>query len=206
MLLLVGLGNPGPRYAGNRHNIGFMAVDAVARRHGFGPPRQRFGSECREGLLDGEKTLILKPLTYMNRSGQAVGEALRFYKLTPADVAVLYDEIDLAPGKLKVKTGGGSAGHNGIRSIAGHIGPDFRRVRLGVGHPGVKELVERHVLSDFAKADHDWLDPLLDAVAAEAAWLAKGDDARFATAVALALTPPKPKAKSGSADQSDQEG
>ncbi|RME62508.1 MAG: aminoacyl-tRNA hydrolase [Alphaproteobacteria bacterium] len=190
MLLLVGLGNPGPRHAGNRHNIGFMAVDAIARRHGFGPPRNRFGGECREGLLDGAKTLILKPQTYMNLSGQSVGEAMRFYKLKPADIVVLYDEIDLAPGKLRIKTGGGSAGHNGVRSIQAHIGPDFRRLRLGVGHPGAKALVERHVLSDFAKADAQWLVPLLDAVAAEAPWLAKGDDGRFATAVALRLGNP----------------
>ncbi|GAB4142719.1 MAG: aminoacyl-tRNA hydrolase [Sphingomonadales bacterium] len=189
MLLLVGLGNPGPRYAGNRHNIGFMAIDKIAARHGFSPPRERFAGECREGLLDGEKVMLLKPQTYMNRSGQAVGEAMRFYKLAPADVAVLYDEIDLAPGKLKVKQGGGAAGHNGIRDIASHIGPDFRRIRLGVGHPGVKELVERHVLSDFAKADQAWLEPLLDAVAAAAPWLARGDDARFASDVALILKP-----------------
>ncbi|GAB4364428.1 MAG: aminoacyl-tRNA hydrolase [Kiloniellaceae bacterium] len=193
MLLLAGLGNPGPRYANNRHNIGFMAVDEIVRRHSFSPWRSRFQADCAEGFLDGEKVLVLKPQTYMNESGRAVGEALRFFKLAPEDVIVLYDEIDLAPGKLRVKQGGGSGGHNGIRSIEAHIGNAFWRVRLGVGHPGQKELVHGHVLSDFAKADQAWLEKLLDAVATEIPLLAKGDAPRFMSRVAELTSPPRPK-------------
>lgn len=193
MLLLAGLGNPGPRYANNRHNIGFMAVDEIVRRHSFSPWRSRFQADCAEGFLDGEKVLALKPQTYMNESGRSVGEALRFFKLAPEDVVVIYDEIDLAPGKLRVKQGGGTGGHNGIRSIEAHIGKEFWRVRLGVGHPGHKELVHSHVLSDFAKADQPWLEKLLDAVATEIPLLAKGDAPRFMSRVAELTSPPRPK-------------
>ncbi len=196
MLLLVGLGNPGEKYARHRHNVGFMAVDAIADAHSFGPARSKFQGELREGVLGGEKALILKPQTYMNDSGQSVGEAARFYKIEPGDVVVFYDELDLAPGKLKVKTGGGAAGHNGIRSMDAHIGNAFRRVRIGINHPDDKSRVTNHVLGDFAKADHDWLDPLLSAMAVEAKYLAKGDDARFMTAVAQKLAPPRKPAPS----------
>jgi len=193
MLLLAGLGNPGPRYADNRHNIGFMAVDEIVRRHSFSPWRSRFQADCAEGRLGGEKVLALKPQTYMNESGRAVGEALRFFKLTPEDVIVIYDEIDLAPGKIRVKQGGGTGGHNGIRSIESHIGKDFWRVRLGVGHPGQKEMVHGHVLSDFAKADRVWVEKLLEAVAAEIPALAEGDAPRFMSRVSEVLNPPRPK-------------
>jgi peptidyl-tRNA hydrolase, PTH1 family len=191
MQLFVGLGNPGKSYAGHRHNIGFMAVDAIHRAHGFGPWKTKFQGESAEGVLGGVKTLLLKPLTYMNESGRAVNAAAQFYKLDVADVTAFYDELDLAPGKLKVKVGGGAAGHNGIRSMDAHIGNGFRRVRLGIGHPGHKDKVTPYVLGDFAKADALWLEPLLDAISAEADWLAKGDDARFATAVAQRLAPPR---------------
>jgi len=194
MLLLVGLGNPGARYAGNRHNIGFMAADLIVRRHGFSPWRKRFQGEAAEGTLAGERALVLKPQTFMNHSGQSVGEAMNFYKLTPDDVVVLYDEIDLAPGKVKVKKGGGAAGHNGIRSIDAHIGPDFWRVRLGVGHPGDKARVHGHVLSDFSKADDAWLEKLLEAVSDAAPLLVQKDDNKFMTKVAL-LTQPLPEKK-----------
>lgn len=195
MLLLVGLGNPGARYAGTRHNIGFMAADLIVRRHGFSPWRKRFQGEAAEGTLAGDRALILKPQTFMNHSGQSVGEAMNFYKLTPDDVVVLYDEIDLAPGKVKVKKGGGAAGHNGIRSIDAHIGPDFWRVRLGVGHPGDKARVHGHVLSDFSKADEVWLEKLLEAVSDAAPLLVQKDDNKFMTKVAL-LTQPPPEKKS----------
>ena len=180
MLLIVGLGNPGSQYAGHRHNVGFMAVDAIHRRHGFAPWRRRFQAEVSEGTLAGEKCLLVKPQTYMNESGRAVGEAMRFYKVAPADVVVIHDEVDLPPGKTRMKTGGGAAGHNGLRSIGATIGQDFRRLRIGVGHPGVKEMVPIHVLHDFAKADRAWLDPLIAAVADHAALLAEGKDATFA--------------------------
>ncbi len=199
MLLLVGLGNPGPRYAQNRHNIGFMAVDEIVRRHSFQPWRKRFQSEVAEGRLGGEKVLAMKPQTYMNESGRAVGEALRFFKLESEEVIVLYDEIDLAPNKLRVKCGGGTGGHNGIRSLEAHIGKEFWRVRLGVGHPGQKDLVHSHVLNDFAKADQPWLEKLLDAVAVEIPALVAGDAPRFMSRVAETINPrppkpPKPKA------------
>ena len=168
MTLLVGLGNPGARYAGNRHNIGFMALDAIHRRHGLLAWKSRFSGQFAEGRIGAGKCFLLKPQTYMNESGNAVSQAARFYKLEPGQVVVFYDELDLAPGKVRVKTGGGAAGHNGIRSIAAHIGPDFRRVRLGIGHPGHKALVQKHVLGDFAKAEAAWLDPLLDALADQA--------------------------------------
>ncbi len=193
MLLVVGLGNPGPRYARNRHNIGFMAVDEIVRRHAFGPWRTRFQGRVAEGRIGGEKLLALEPQTYMNESGRAVGEALRFYKLHPEQVIVLHDEIDIKPGKVKVKQGGGPGGHNGLRSIDGHIGRDYWRVRLGVGHPGDKDLVHDHVLHDFAKADDAWLDKLLDAVAAELPILLAGDELAFMSKVNQALVPPRPK-------------
>jgi PTH1 family peptidyl-tRNA hydrolase len=190
MLLLIGLGNPGRRYAGHRHNIGFMAADEIHRRHRFSPWRARFEGEIAEGLLGDERAMILKPATYMNESGRSVGQAMRFYKLSPADLVVLYDELDLPPGKLRMKTGGGTAGHRGLRSIEAHIGKDFRRMRLGIGHPGVKEAVNHHVLGDFAKADRAWLEPLLAAVAEHAPLLAKGSDGEFMNRVHLAVAPP----------------
>jgi PTH1 family peptidyl-tRNA hydrolase len=187
MLLVVGLGNPGRRYAGNRHNIGFMAADEIHRRHRFSAWRARFEGEISEGQLDGEKAVVLKPATYMNESGRAVGQAMRFFKLAAADVVVIYDELDLPPGKVRLKKGGGNAGNKGIKSIEAHIGKEFRRLRLGIGHPGAKELVNGYVLHDFAKADREWLDPLLAAVADNAPLLAKGDDANFMNRVHLAL-------------------
>lgn len=190
MLLLVGLGNPGEKYQRHRHNVGCMAIDSIASAHGFSPARRKFQGDIREGDLGGTKVIALKPSTFMNDSGQSVGAAMRFYKLTPADVVVFHDELDLAPGKIKAKLGGGNAGHNGLRSIDEHIGNDFRRVRIGIGHPGDKTRVTGHVLGDFAKADHEWLAPLLAAIAKSAPFLVEGD-ARFATAVAQALTPPK---------------
>ena len=189
MLLLVGLGNPGNKYAHNRHNIGFMAVDEITRRHGFGPKRQRFHGLVSEGMLAEIKTLVLKPQTFMNESGRSVSEASRFYKLTRDQIVVIHDELDLAPGKLRVKKGGGLAGHNGLRSLAAHIGAGFRRIRLGVGHPG-KEEVLSHVLRDFPKADDEWLVPLLNAMAEAAPLLVHHDDAAFASKVALILKPP----------------
>ncbi|MBN8919249.1 MAG: aminoacyl-tRNA hydrolase [Rhizobiales bacterium] len=187
MLLFVGLGNPGPRYAGNRHNIGFMVVDAIARHHRFGPWRRRFQGETAEGTLGGAKVLLLKPQTYMNESGRSVAEAARFFKTPLRDIVVFFDELDLPPAKVRVKVGGGNAGHNGLRSITAHVGNDYRRVRFGIGHPGVKELVQQHVLSDFAKADRDWLEAVCGAAADNAALLAAGDDATFQNRVHLAL-------------------
>jgi PTH1 family peptidyl-tRNA hydrolase len=192
-LLVVGLGNPGPAYAGNRHNIGFMAAEAIARRHGFGPFRARFQGEIAEGTVAGRPILVLKPMTYMNESGRSVGAAARFYKIPTEDVLVFHDEIDLAAGKLRFKDGGGHAGHNGLRSLHGHLGPGYRRVRLGVGRPGDKERVVGHVLKDFARADAAWLDPLLDAVAEQFPLLVRGDAGAFMSKVALAVNPPKPK-------------
>ncbi len=193
MLLAVGLGNPGPRYAENRHNIGFMAINAIATRHGFPPWRVKFHAEVTEGSLAGERVLLMKPTTYMNESGRAVAGAARFFKVPAADIIVLYDELDLAPGKVRVKTGGGTAGHNGIRSMQSHIGPAFRRVRLGIGHPGDKDAVTGHVLSDFAKADREWLERLVDGVAENFPLLVANDDAAFMSKVAAAITPPRPK-------------
>lgn len=201
MKLFVGLGNPGSEYARNRHNVGFMAVEAIARAHGFGPWKRKFHGLAADGELGGEKVLLLKPETYMNESGRSVGEAARFLKIPLADIVVFYDEIDLAPGKLKVKTGGGNAGHNGLRSLSAHLGNDYVRVRIGVGHPGVKELVARWVLSDFAKADQDWLEPMLEAIATAAPRLVANDQSRFLTDVAKALgeepDPRKGKARGG---------
>lgn len=191
MKLFVGLGNPGAKYAGNRHNIGFMAVDRIAEDHGFAPWRARFQGLISEGRLGDERVALLKPGTFMNLSGQAVGEASRFYKLVPADIVVFHDELDLAPGKIRVKQGGGHAGHNGLRSLHAHIGDSYGRVRLGIGHPGHKDRVADYVLSDFAKADQAWLDDLLRGISDGAADLAAGDGARILNAVALRVNPPR---------------
>ena len=192
--LLVGLGNPGARYARNRHNIGFMAVDAIVRRHGFGPWRKRFQGALAEGNLAGEKVAALKPMTYMNESGRSVGEAMRFFNLEPKDVIVIHDELDLPPGKVRVKTGGGVAGHNGLRSLGAHIGRDFQRVRIGVGHPGVKELVQPYVLQNFPPEEMTgWVVPLLAAVAEAMPLLVAGDGSGFMSKVALLRNPPAPK-------------
>jgi PTH1 family peptidyl-tRNA hydrolase len=191
MRLFVGLGNPGAKYARNRHNIGFMAVDRIAADHGFAPWRAKFQGQVAEGGLGGERVALLKPETFMNLSGQSVGEAMRFFKLEPADVTVFHDEIDLPPARLKVKTGGGHAGHNGLRSIHGHIGEAYQRVRMGVGHPGRKEAVAGYVLHDFAKAEEEWLDDMLRGISDGAAALAEGDAPRFQNAVALRLNPPR---------------
>ena len=194
MLLLVGLGNPGADYARHRHNVGFMATDAIADRYGFSATRAKFQSEVREGFLTGPagrlKAITLKPQTYMNESGRAVGEAVRFFKLEPKDVIVFYDELDIAPGRLKVKAGGGAAGHNGIKSIDAHIGNEFWRVRIGIGHPGDRSKVTGHVLGNFSKSDQEWLSPLLSAIADSAPYLGDGGP-RFATHVAQTLAPAK---------------
>jgi PTH1 family peptidyl-tRNA hydrolase len=187
MQLFVGLGNPGSSYVGNRHNIGFMVVEAIAKRHNLGPWRRRFQGVTAEGLLGSERVLLLLPGTYMNESGRAVAEAAHFYKLGVEQIVVFHDEIDLAPAKVRVKTGGGVAGHNGLRSITAHVGNDYRRVRIGVGHPGVKERVHGHVLSDFAKSERDWVDALCSIIADNADLLAKGQDASFQNKVHLAM-------------------
>ena len=187
MQLWAGLGNPGAHYALNRHNAGFMAIDAIADFHDFDAPKKRFQGWAIEARLGSEKLVLLKPGTFMNESGRSVGEAMRFYKLAPQDVTVFYDELDLAPFKVKVRRGGGAAGHNGIRSIVSHIGEEFRRVRIGIGHPGHKDRVQGHVLGNYAKAEMDPLAEMLGAIAAEADWLAKGDDVRFMNDVALRL-------------------
>ena len=187
MQLWVGLGNPGGQYALHRHNVGFMAVDTIAEVHNFSPVQKKFQGWTQEGRIGAEKMLLLKPATFMNESGRSIGEAMRFYKLAPEDVTVFYDELDLAPFKVKVRRGGGTAGHNGIRSTDAHLGPEFRRVRIGIGHPGHKDRVTGHVLGNFAKAEMDDLADLLGAIAAEAPWLAKGDDVRFMNDIALRL-------------------
>ena len=187
MLLLVGLGNPGARYVGNRHNIGFMALQAIAKRHGIGPWRRRFQGVACEGQIGGVRSLLLLPGTYMNESGRAVAEAVHFYKLALGDVTVLHDEIDLPPGKVRVKVGGGVAGHNGLRSISEHIGNDYRRVRIGVGHPGNKDLVYAYVLSDFAKSERPWVEALIAILADNVELLARGEDASFQNKVHLAM-------------------
>lgn len=187
MLLFVGLGNPGARHEGNRHNIGFLVADAVARRHGFSPWRRRFQGETAEGTIDGERVILLKPATFMNESGRAVGEAVNFFKLGVGDVTVFHDELELPPGKVRVKVGGGIAGHNGLRSISAHIGNDYRRVRLGIGHPGLKELVHGHVLGDFAKADRPWVEALCEVVADSIGLIAQARDASFQNKVHLAM-------------------
>ena len=187
MLLLVGLGNPGARYVGNRHNIGFMTLEAIAKRHGIGPWRRRFQGVACEGPIGGERVLLLLPGTFMNESGRAVAEAAQFYKLTAGDITVFHDEIELPPGKVRVKVGGGIAGHNGLRSITAHVGNDYRRVRIGVGHPGAKDLVEHYVLSDFAKSERGWVEALIDILADNADLLVRGQDASFQNKVHLAM-------------------
>ncbi|SLN59173.1 Peptidyl-tRNA hydrolase [Aquimixticola soesokkakensis] len=191
MRLFTGLGNPGAKYAGNRHNIGFMALDRIAEDHGFSPWRAKFQGETCEGRLGGDKVILLKPATFMNLSGQSVSEALRFYKLTPADLTVFHDELDLAPAKVRVKQGGGHAGHNGLRSIQQHIGPDYERVRMGIGHPGHKDRVATYVLQDFAKSEADWLDDVLRGCSKGASALADGDAAKFMNAIGLQVNPPR---------------
>ncbi|HEX8387642.1 MAG TPA: aminoacyl-tRNA hydrolase [Sphingomonas sp.] len=187
MQIWAGLGNPGPQYAMHRHNVGFMALDAIAAFHGFGPTQKRFQGWTQEGRIGTEKVLLLKPATFMNESGRAIGEAVRFYKLETDALTVFHDELDLAPFKVKAKRGGGTAGHNGLRSTDRHLGPDFRRVRIGIGHPGHKDRVTGHVLGNYAKSELDPLTDMLGAIAAEAGWLAGGDDARFMNEVALRL-------------------
>ncbi|WDQ99375.1 aminoacyl-tRNA hydrolase [Devosia sp. J2-20] len=205
MKLLVGLGNPGNQYQGNRHNIGFMALDAIARAHSITQFRSKHSGSLAEGNIGGEKVILLKPQTFMNRSGDSVQQVAKFYKIDPADVIVLYDELDLAPGKVRVKIGGGNGGHNGLRSIDPQIGVNYKRVRLGIGHPG-KEYVTHHVLGDFAKADQNWLDPLLDAIGKHVDLLIKGDDAGFMNKLALAIQAnqePPPKAEANAAPKAE---
>src|SRR4029077_2808375 len=192
MKLLVGLGNPGSAYARHRHNVGFMAVDRIAARHDLGSWKKRFHGLTSDGVIGGRRVVLLKPQTYMNDSGRSVQDAQRFLKIADADVLVFHDELDLAPGKVRVKTGGGNAGHNGLRSITAHIGNDYGRVRLGIGHPGAKHLVSGYVLHDFAKADADWLEPLLHACADVAGRLAAGDEQRFLADLARATSKPGP--------------
>jgi peptidyl-tRNA hydrolase, PTH1 family len=187
MLLFVGLGNPGARHAGNRHNVGFMAVDAIAKRHGLRPWRRRFQGVAADGPLGGERVVLLLPGTYVNDSGLAVAAAAQFFKIAPADIVVFHDEVDLPPGKLRVKAGGGNAGHNGLRSISAHVGNDYRRVRIGVGHPGDKDLVYGHVLGDFAKSERPWVEALCDTIADNAELLVRGQDATFQNKVHLAM-------------------
>ena len=189
MLLMVGLGNPGPKYAHNRHNVGWMAVDAIARQFLFSPERKRFQGLCSDGLIAGHKVVLLKPQTFMNESGRAVGEAARFFRLSEAAVIVFHDELDLAPGKLRVKRGGGTAGHNGLKSIGAHLGRDFRRVRIGIGHPGHKDAVSPYVLGDFSKTDRQWLDPMLAAIGKQAEHLVRDEDEAFQNAVAAVMAP-----------------
>ncbi len=201
MKLLVGLGNPGAKYAQNRHNIGFMAMDQIASDHGFGPWRSKFQGVISEGRFGSGKVILLKPETFMNLSGQSVGEAMWFHKLGPEDVVVFHDELDLAPGKVRLKTGGGHAGHNGLRSIHGHIGADYDRVRLGIGHPGHKDAVPGYVLRDFPKSDAEWLDDVLRGIGDGAPELVSGNGDKFLNAIALRVAParsskskPKPQA------------
>ncbi len=192
MHLFVGLGNPGTEYASNRHNIGFMAADVIHRRHFFSPWRKKFHGALSDGILCGEKVVLLKPQTFMNESGRSVGEAVRFHDIPLTQVYVFYDELDLEPGKVRVKLGGGAAGHNGIRSITQHITPEFKRVRLGIGHPGNKKFVQPHVLGNFARHDKDWLVAVLDAVGDNAGMLAAGEDEKFQSRVAMIMNPPRP--------------
>jgi peptidyl-tRNA hydrolase, PTH1 family len=187
MKLFVGLGNPGRAYAGNRHNIGFMAIDAIARRHKFAPFRARFQGQIAEGAIGRERVILLKPETFMNDSGQSVGEAARYIKIDLPDIIVFHDELDLTPGRLRVKLGGGNAGHNGLRSITEHIGNDYRRVRIGIGHPGDKDRVHDYVLSNFAKGEGPWVEAICEAIAANAEFLAEGQDASFQNKIFLAM-------------------
>jgi PTH1 family peptidyl-tRNA hydrolase len=187
MLLFVGLGNPGSRYAGNRHNIGFMAVEAIARRHDIGPFRRKFQGLAVEGTIARQRVLLLLPGTYMNESGRAVAEAARFYKLPVGDIVVFHDEVDLAPAKVRVKVGGGVAGHNGLRSITAHVGNEYKRVRIGVGKPDVKELVSMHVLGDFAKHERPWVEALCEIMADNAGLLVEAKDSSFQNRVHLAM-------------------
>lgn len=205
MLLAVGLGNPGAGHAKNRHNIGFMAVDAIVEHYRFGPSRGKFSGSVAEGRIAGRRVVALKPLVYMNDSGRSVAAAAKFFRVPPADIVVLHDEIDLAPGRLRVKRGGGHAGHNGLRSIHAHIGPDYCRVRLGVGHPGHKHRVAGHVLRNFVKADEAWKNGILDAVAEHFALLVEGDDSAFMSKVAhdMRAALPKPAPRKGDADADD---
>ncbi|MSO76291.1 MAG: aminoacyl-tRNA hydrolase [Alphaproteobacteria bacterium] len=193
MRAIVGLGNPGDRYRRNRHNIGFLVVDAIARKYGFATFRTRFQGRLSEGALGGERSALFKPQTYMNESGRAVAALMRFYKLQPADVIVVHDELDLAPGKVRVKHGGGNAGHRGLASIDGLIGKDYWRVRIGVGHPGRPSQVISHVLEDFEGQDDGWLGPTLDAIAEAAPLLVRDDAGKFMNQVSLTLKPPRPK-------------
>ena len=215
MKLFVGLGNPGTQYAFNRHNVGFMALDAIAAAHHFPAWRKRFSGLVCEGRLGGEQVLLLKPQTYMNESGRSAGEAMRFYKLDEEDVFVFHDELDLAPGKLRVKFGGGVAGHNGLKSMSAHLGNDYGRVRIGIGHPGHRDRVTGYVLHDFAKTDYDWLEPLLGAIGEAAPSLAKGAKDKFQTQVAhqtqgvepekkKATPPAKAKAKTPAPKQKEE--
>ena len=190
MKLIVGLGNPGGKYARHRHNVGFMAVDELARAWHFGPWRRKFQGEVAEGRIGGQRVLLLKPMTYMNESGRAVAEAVRFYRLAPEDVIVVHDELDLAPGRVRLKSGGGHAGHNGLRSIMAHIGANFHRLRIGIGHPGDKNRVQGHVLSDFSRAEQAWLEPLLAAIARHAPLLVEGRFSDFASKVTMDAPPP----------------
>jgi PTH1 family peptidyl-tRNA hydrolase len=187
MLLFVGLGNPGRQYAKNRHNVGFMAIEAIARRHGFASARARFQGLASEGNIGGEKVLLLEPQTYMNESGRSVGEAARFHKIPVGDIVVFHDELDLAPAKCRIKVGGGVAGHNGLRSITAHVGNDYKRVRMGIGHPGDKALVHGYVLNDFAKSEEPWVEALCEAIADNAALLVKGDDNGLQNKLHLAM-------------------
>jgi len=209
MRLLVGLGNPGEQHATQRHNVGFMALDAIARGHGMAAlrPRSRFSGDVSEGTVAGTRIIALKPTTYMNESGRAVGAAAQFHKLAPEDIIVLHDELDLAPGKVRVKLGGGNAGHNGLRSIAAHIGSDFWRVRIGIGHPGNRDIVQRYVLGNFAKADADWLNPMLAAMADAIPLLLKDDASAFMTRVAhLAPAPSSAPNAADPANKAQDEG
>jgi PTH1 family peptidyl-tRNA hydrolase len=187
MLLLVGLGNPGARHAGNRHNIGFMAVEAIAKRHGFAPWRRRFQGLAAEGNIGSTRALLLLPGTFMNESGRAVAEAVKFYKLGLGDIIVFHDELDLPPGKLRIKTGGGNAGHNGLRSISAYMGNEYKRARIGIGHPGNKAVVQSYVLSDFSKSERVWVESLCNAIAENAELLARGEDSSFQNKVHLAM-------------------
>ncbi len=191
MKLFVGLGNPGAKYAAHRHNVGFMAVDRIHDDHGFSPWKSKYQGLVSEGRLGREKVMLLKPQTYMNNSGQSVGAAARFFKIAPGDIIVFHDELDLAPGKLRFKQGGGHAGHNGLRSIHQHVGPDYGRVRIGIGHPGHKDRVSGYVLHDFARADQEWLDDVLRGISDGAPDLAEGDSGRFMNKVALRVAPPR---------------